>query len=193
VPVNVQSSRGNGVFFETLAGQANSNFRDAAAEPETIADDGMPGIAGPQRIPQVRYTYEGFWGTTWSVSAEQPETALLTPAGKTATDSTNQVVSTISGLVPASNNTSGAAGCVANGMLVTTGSAATSGCTLTFNPTKSSAPDLTFASYWAQPWGHVDARAVVRPTLTVNDGRVREPEIRRLWRRPVGQRQTWLV
>jgi hypothetical protein len=42
---------------------------------------------------------------------------------------------------------------------------------LSGNPTKSSAPDLTFASYWAQPWGHVDFRGVVRPTLTVNDGR----------------------
>jgi hypothetical protein len=41
---------------------------------------------------------------------------------------------------------------------------------LSFNPTKSSAPDVTFASYWAQPWGHVDFRGVVRPTLTVNDG-----------------------
>ncbi len=154
-----------------LAGQANSNFRDAAAEPETFADDGPPGIAGPQRIPQLRYTYQGPWGSAWSVSAEQPSTEILTPAGKVASDSTNQVVSTVSGLVPASNNPSGAVGCVANGVLVTTGSAATSGCTLTANPTKASAPDLTFASYWARPWGHVDVRGVLRPTLAINDGR----------------------
>ena len=227
VPVNVQSSRGNGVFFETpqqtrlnvetqtpteygeartfleidfkgtnnfsttgengqssvnnpliprmryafgtlggfLAGQANSNFRDAAAEPETFADDGPPGIAGPQRIPQVRYTYQGPLGTSWSVSAETPSTELLTPAGKIATDSTNQVVNTTAGLVPASNGGTGT--CVANGLAVTNAA----GCTLTFNPTKSSAPDITFASYWAQPWGHVNFRGVVRPTLTINDGR----------------------
>ena len=227
VPVNVQSSRGNGVFFESpqktrfnvetrtptawgeartfleidfkgtnnfsatgenglssvnnpliprmryafgtlggfLAGQANSNFRDPAAEPETLGDDGPPGIAGPQRIPQVRYTYEGPWGSSWSAAAEQPSTEILTPAGKIATDSTNQVVNTTSGLVPASNGGSGI--CVENGLAVTN----TAGCTLTFNPTKSSAPDLTFASYWAQPWGHVDFRGVLRPTLTINDGR----------------------
>ncbi|MBV8121180.1 MAG: porin, partial [Alphaproteobacteria bacterium] len=227
VPVNIQSSRGNGVFFESpqqsrlnvesrtptefgeartfleidfkgtnnfsttgqngqssvnnpliprmryafgtlggfLAGQANSEFRDATAEPETFADDGPPGIAGPQRIPQVRYTYEGPHGSSFSVSAETPQTAILTPAGKIATDSTNQVVNTTAGLVPASNGGTGS--CVANGFPVTNAA----GCTLSFNPTKSSAPDLVFASYWAQPWGHIDARAVIRPTLTVNDGR----------------------
>jgi hypothetical protein len=226
VPVNIQSSRGNGVFFQSpqqtrlnvetrtpteygeartfleidfkgtnnfsttgqngqssvnnpliprmryafgtlggvLAGQANSNFRDASAEPETFADDGPPGIAGPQRIPQVRYTYEGPWGSSWSASAETPQTALLTPAGKIATDSTSQVVNTTAGLIPASN---GGTSCVANGLIVVNAA----GCTLTVNPTKNSAPDMVFASYWAQPWGHVDFRGVVRPTLTVNDGR----------------------
>jgi hypothetical protein len=227
VPVNIQSSRGNGVFFESpqqsrlnvetrtptefgeartfleidfkgtnnfsttgqngqssvnnpliprmryafgtlggvLAGQANSNFRDATAEPETFADDGPPGIAGPQRLPQVRYTYEGPWGSSWSVSAETPQTALLTPAGKIATDSTSQVVNTTAGLVPASNGGTGS--CVANGFAVTNAS----GCTLTFNPTKSSAPDMVLASYWSRSWGHVNFRGIVRPTLTVNDGR----------------------
>ena len=227
VPVNIQSSRGNGVFFQTpqqtrlnfetqtptqygdartfleidfkgtnnfsavgengetsindpliprmryafgtlggfLAGQANSNFRDAAAEPEVFADDGVPGIAGPLRIPQVRYTYQGPWGTAWSVSAETPSTEILTPAGKIATDSTNQVVNTTAGLVPASNGGTGT--CVTNGITVTNAA----GCTLASDPTKSSAPDLTFASYWAQSWGHVDFRSVLRPTLTINDGR----------------------
>ena len=42
---------------------------------------------------------------------------------------------------------------------------------LSCNPTKSSAPDITFASYWSQPWGHVDFRGLVRPTLTLNDGK----------------------
>ncbi len=34
----------------------------------------------------------------------------------------------------------------------------------------SKAPDVTFSSYWAQPWGHVDFRLVLRD-LTWNDGR----------------------
>jgi Porin subfamily len=227
VPVNVQSSRGNGVFFESpqktrlnvetqtpteygnartfleidfkgtnnfsttgengqssvnnpliprmryafgtlggfLAGQANSNFRDAAAEPETFADDGPPGIAGPQRIPQVRYTYQWPLGIAWTVAAEMPSTEILTPAGKIASDSTNQVINTTAGLVPASNGGTGT--CVANGLAVTNAA----GCTLASDPTKASAPDLTFSSYWAQPWGHVNFRGVLRPTLTINDGR----------------------
>jgi hypothetical protein len=148
-----------------LAGQANSNFRDAAAEPEVFTDDGAAGIAGPQRIPQIRYTYQGPWGTAWSVSAETPTTDIVTPAGKVATDTTNQIVNTTAGLVPASNGGTGT--CVANGIVV----ANAAGCTLSTLPTKSSAPDLTFASYWAQPWGHIDFRGVVRPTLTIDDGR----------------------
>jgi hypothetical protein len=227
VPVNVQSSRGNGVFFESpqrtrlnvetrtpteygeartfleidfkgtnnfsttgengqgsvnnpliprmryaygtlggfLAGQANSNFRDAVSEPETLADDGPPGIAGPQRTPQVRYTYEGPQGISFSAAAENPSTEILTPAGKVASDSTNQVVNTIAGLVPASNGGTGS--CVANGFAV----ANAAGCTLAVDPTKASAPDLTFSTYLAQPWGHVNFRGVVRPRLTLNDGR----------------------
>src|SRR5260370_147303 len=30
---------------------------------------------------------------------------------------------------------------------------------------------MSFASYWAEPWGHVDFRGLVRPTLTLNDGK----------------------
>jgi hypothetical protein len=47
---------------------------------------------------------------------------------------------------------------------------ATSTCAVTFNATKAKAPDITFASYWAQPWGHVDFRFVGRD-LTINDGK----------------------
>jgi len=118
--------------------QANSNFRDASAQTETIADDGVPGIAGPQRIPQVRYIC-GALGNF--LVAEQPSTKIYTPAGNIASDSTNQVVNTTAGLVPANNGGTGT--CVANGFAVTNAS----GCTLTSNPTKASAPDLTFSQY----------------------------------------------
>jgi DcaP outer membrane protein len=38
------------------------------------------------------------------------------------------------------------------------------------DPARSTAPNLTFASYWAQPWGHVHFAGVLR-FLNVNDGR----------------------
>jgi hypothetical protein len=141
-----------------LAGQANSNFSDPDANPETLDFGGPAGFAGVTRIPQVRYTLNGPWGSAWSVSAETPETDIVTPAGNVKTD-------TNLGQNPVTSPTT--TGCVANGITIS----ATAGCALAFNPTKSSAPDLTFASYWAQSWGHVDFRGLVRPTLTLNDGR----------------------
>ena len=149
-----------------LAGQANSNFEDADANPETLDFGGPAGEAGIVRVPQVRYTLAGPYGAAFSVSAETPETDVFTPAGKITTDSNSQTISGGS-LVPNSLSTVGSLPCVANGLAIT----GTTSCTLSSNITKSSAPDVTFASYWAQPWGHVDARAVVRPTLTINDGR----------------------
>jgi hypothetical protein len=148
-----------------LAGQANSNFEDADANPETLDFGGPAGEAGIVRVPQVRYTLAGPYGSAFSVSAETPETDIFTPAGKITSDSNNQVFNTTAGLVPTSNGGTGS--CVANGLLVTNAA----GCTLGANPTKASAPDITFASYFSQPWGHVDARFVVRPTLDIVDGR----------------------
>ena len=145
-----------------LAGQANSNFSDPDANPETLDFGGPAGFAGVTRIPQVRYTYNGPWGSAWSVSAETPETDVVTPAGNVKTDTNTAALPGGPGGV-----INGTAGCVANGILISP----TTACTLSGNPTKSSAPDITFASYWSQPWGHVDFRGLIRPTLTLNDGK----------------------
>jgi hypothetical protein len=137
-----------------LAGQANSNFSDPDANPETLDFGGPVGEAGVVRIPQIRYTYAGPWGSAWSASLETPQTDVWTPAGLIHSDDNlgqNAV-------------TMGGTNCTVNG----TNSAVP--CTLGANPTKSSAPDITFASYWSQPWGHVDFRAVGR-FLRLNDGR----------------------
>jgi hypothetical protein len=144
-----------------LAGQANSNFADPDANAETLDFGGPTGQAGPTRIPQIRYTYAGPWGSAWSISAETPETDIVTPAGNVKSDQNTQALPGGPGAV-----TNSTAGCVANGILISP----TVACTLAGNPTKASAPDITFASYWSQPWGHVDFRGLVRPTLTVNDG-----------------------
>src|SRR5207245_3592164 len=70
-----------------LAGQANSNFADPDANPETLDFGGPVGQAGVVRIPQVRYTYAGPWGSAWSVSLETPDTDLATPVGLVEQDS----------------------------------------------------------------------------------------------------------
>ena len=69
-----------------LAGQANSNFSDPDANAETLDFGGPAGQAGVVRIPQVRYTYSGPWSSAWSISAETPETDIVTPAGNVKTD-----------------------------------------------------------------------------------------------------------
>jgi hypothetical protein len=158
-----------------LAGQANSNFSDSDANPETLDFGGDVGQSGVVRIPQVRYTYAGAWGSAWSVALETPQTDVLTPGGKLTSDTNlaqNPVQQTVAN---AFTN-----GCIANGGIsagtvnpatLVPGFHNTSTCAVTFDWTKARAPDITFASYWSQPWGHVDFRLVGRPGLTVNDGK----------------------
>jgi hypothetical protein len=147
-----------GTLGGLLAGQANSNFRDADAEPEILVLDGLSGMAGVQRTPQVRYTYGGPWGSAWAVALEAPQTDVLTPAGQITAD-------TNLGQFPVSNKTPNMVECEANGVSIPN----TTSCALGTNPAMNKAPDLTFSSYWAQPWGHVDFRFVLRD-LTLNDG-----------------------
>jgi Porin subfamily len=142
-----------------LVGQANSNFSDPDANPETLDFGGPAGFAGVTRIPQVRYTVPGPGSSAWSVSAESPNTDLITPAGLVAQD-------TNSGALP------GGPGAPTTGFtyLSTAYGPVPAGTALGTNPAKNSAPDVTLASYWSQPWGHVDFRLVGR-LLEVNDGR----------------------
>jgi hypothetical protein len=154
-----------------LAGQANSNFSDNDAGPETIDFGGDVGQAGVVRIPQVRYTYVGPWGSAWSASLEAPTTDLATPVGKIEGDETGAFFPSTLSTANAFTN-----GCIANGVVVGQNNAAltpgftnTSVCSVANNITMQKAPDFTFASYWSQPWGHIDFRFVGRD-LTVNDG-----------------------
>jgi hypothetical protein len=139
-----------------LAGQAVSNFSDGDADTESMSFGGAMGSTGGQRIPQVRYTVVGPWGSAFSVSAEQPFTSMLTPAGILSSDSN---ISTLPGgpgtaTIPT----------ICNGQPCTG-----AGTPINGNIGRTIAPNLTFASYWAQPWGHVDFAGILRP-LDVNDG-----------------------
>jgi len=117
---------------------------------------GAMGTTGGQRIPQVRYTIAGPWGSAFSVSAEQPFTSMLTPAGILSSDTNTSTLPGGPGTatIPAVCNGVACAG--AGGMVA--------------DPARSTAPTLTAASYWAQPWGHVDLAGVLKFT-NVNDGR----------------------
>jgi hypothetical protein len=140
-----------------LGGQAISNFSDADADTESMEFGGAMGSTGGYRVPQVRYTLAGPWGSAFSVSAEQPTASVMTPAGIFSSDS---VVSTL----PSGPGT-GNIPTICNGVPCT-------GAGTPINGTigKAIAPVVTGASYWAQPWGHVDFAAMLNP-LEFNDGR----------------------
>src|SRR5215469_16351270 len=139
-----------------LGGQAVSNFSDGDADTESMSFGGAMGSTGGQRIPQVRYTLVGPGGSAFSVSAEQPIVSVETPAGILASDSN------IGGLPGGPGTATIPATC--NGVPCT-------GATMPIDGfiAKAIAPNLTAASYWAQPWGHVDFAAVMVP-LNYNDG-----------------------
>jgi Porin subfamily len=155
-----------GTLGGLLAGQATSNFSDPDANAETLDFGGNVGEPGHVRIPQVRYTMPAWWGASFSVSAETPDTIIANPNGLEASDA---------GVVPILTTTCPSAP-PANGSLGTPTSATcstsllTSGNTAT-NIAKSTAPDFTAAWYYPQPWGHFDVSAVLRPGIDVTDGR----------------------
>jgi Porin subfamily/DcaP outer membrane protein len=152
-----------------LAGQALSNFSDADADTESMEFGGALGSTGGQRIPQVRYTIAGPYGSAFSVSAEQPITGIIVPSGTISNDqllAANQnapgpVTSPLAPLIPATSFCNG---------VPCTGTGITPGVTTQNNPAQVFAPSLTAASYWAQPWGHVDFAGLLMPSR-VNDGK----------------------
>jgi Porin subfamily/DcaP outer membrane protein len=143
-----------------LAGQAISNFSDADADTESMEFGGAEGSTGGFRIPQVRYTLAGPYGSAFSVSAENPWTSVITPGGLESSDyalsGTGTATTPAQQVVPGSTTAVGICNglpCVGTG--ITPGSAEA-------NPTVAKAPTLTIASYWAQPWGHVDFAGLLR-------------------------------
>jgi Porin subfamily/DcaP outer membrane protein len=143
-----------------LGGQANSNFSDPDGEAESINFGGLTGNSGVTRIPQIRYTQPlAAWGVPGaiSMSAEAPETDGVTSGGGLfSSDATSQApsqtclttVANAAGLTPTCTTTLAAVA----------------------NPFKAPAPDLTWAWYIPQSWGHADFAAVYRPTLEMKDG-----------------------
>jgi hypothetical protein len=122
---------------------------------------GAMGSTGGLRVPQVRYTVAGPYGSAFSVSAENPFTTVITPGGVQSTDQA------LSGSGTSTTPPSGTIPSICNGVLCTginsTGQSGTSSAPTTqSNPAVVKAPIITAASYWAQPWGHVDFAAVTR-------------------------------
>jgi hypothetical protein len=141
-----------------LAGQATSNFSDPDANAETVEFGGNVGEPGPIRVPQLRYTMPTWWGSSFSVSAETPETDIGTGAGLegSSAGSTSTITTTCTITAPGTTTTCSST-LLGSGQLPT-------------NIAKATAPELTAAYYSPQPWGHFDLSTVIRPGLDVTDG-----------------------
>jgi hypothetical protein len=148
-----------GTLGGLLAGQANSNFRDSDATAEVLEFGGNIGDAGVIRIPQLRYTFPGWWDGSLSVSAEVPETDIATPAGLLGSDAGNTGTINTSCTVVALGSP---ANCTST--LLSSGGLPT-------NVAKATAPNFVANYYIPRPWGHLDFSGVFRPALTVDDGK----------------------
>jgi hypothetical protein len=148
-----------GTLGGLLVGQANSLMNDPDADSETLEFGNSVGAGGRVRIPQVRYTLTGPWGSSFAVSLESPTSDTAYPFGFAGSDT---VVSSL----PSGPGTN-AAPAFCNGVAC---SPAGGGGVAATNASKSPAPDLNYALYFSQPWGHLDLSGVVRD-LEINDGR----------------------
>jgi Porin subfamily/DcaP outer membrane protein len=151
---------GYGTLGGLLAGQATSNFSDPDANAETIDFGGPAGLPGVVRVPQIRYTMPAFWGASFSVSAETPQTSIAgATVGVFASDTGASATSPATATSVCAGTTTTTATCTAGNLPFAT------------NPAKSTAPNLTAAYYLPQPWGHVDISGVLLPGLDVQDGK----------------------
>ena len=117
-----------GTLGGLLAGQASSNFSDPDANTETIDFGGDAGTPGVVRLPQIRYTMPAWWGASFSVSAESPETGIATASGLIANDAGVSSAAVSPGTNACTTTAAGAT--------------CTVGALFTINPAKATAPDL---------------------------------------------------
>src|SRR5712675_249982 len=163
--------QGYAAFGGLLMGQTQGTFTDNDSDPELLDFGGTQGSTGRSRAPQIRYTYPLPYGMSIAVAAENPSADFSGPFGAFATD-TNGIptASNCAALTQAALTTA-----TLTGGVLTTANAATnisnlcSGSSAFFNAAQNLAPD--FIARWRieQPWGHLQAGAVMRD-LTLNDG-----------------------
>ena len=135
-----------GTLGPILAGQYNSLFRDATAEPETLDFGGDPD-AGRTRQPQLRFTFDAGNGLSFAGAAETPSTSF----------ESNGVTIFNGGSLAnfiASGFQTGLASPFSTGGVFGQGSLGI--------PQVDKLPDFTGAVRWDQVWGHVEGRAVLR-------------------------------
>ncbi len=145
-----------GTMGGLLVGQETGMFHDPDADAEVADFGGGAASSGRARAPQVKYTYQGPYGTVWAIGFENPVPTLTNRNGNINIDSTS-----VPGTSPCSvtGNTSAAnpatTACVSSGAF--------------FNIAKRSWPEFIGTARINQPWGHLAIGGVVRDN-NMNDG-----------------------
>jgi hypothetical protein len=138
------------------AGQDTGILHDPDADPELVDTGGEATAAGRARVPQVKYTYAGPYGTVYTIGIENNVPRLNGPFGQVDID-TNQI--------PQS------AACSVTGNTVANLPADTAclGNSAFLSPLQRTWPEAIATARINQPWGHVQIGGVIRPDY-LNDG-----------------------
>jgi hypothetical protein len=139
-----------------LAGQETGILHDPDADPELVSQAGMASAAGRAREAQVKYTYQGPFGTVLTAGFENPVPRMNGTFAQADVDT---------------NAIPGITACSVTGNTVVNLPATTAclGNAAFFDPLKSGWPEAILTARVNQPWGHIQIGAVLR-TDQLNDG-----------------------
>jgi len=148
-----------GTFAGFEGGVDTGIMHDPDADPELADFGGGAASNGRGRETQVKYTYQGPYGTVFVVGGETPVPRLNGPFGQVDID-TNQIPNIAACSVTGSGGTLSA---------LTPASNACLGSNAFFSPLRQTMPEWIATARVNQPWGHAQIGAVVR-TDKLDDG-----------------------
>jgi len=152
-----------GTFAGFEGGVDTGIMHDPDSDPELADFGGGAASNGRGRETQVRYTYQGPYGTVFVVGGENPVPRLNGPFGQVDID-TNQIPNIAACSVTGSGGTLSA---------LTPASNACLGSSAFFSPLRETMPEWIATARINQPWGHLQIGGVVR-TDTLDDGQFLE-------------------
>ena len=148
-----------GTFAGFEGGLDTGIMHDPDSDPELVDFGGGATSNGRGRETQVRYTYQGPYGTVFVVGGENPVPRLNGPFGEVNIDN-NQIPNIAACSVTGSGGTLTA---------LTPSSNACLGSNAFFSPLRQTMPEWPATARINQPWGHIQLGGVIR-TDTLDDG-----------------------
>src|SRR3984893_7621936 len=138
------------------AGQDTGVLHDSDADPELVDQGGMATSAGRSRTAQVKYTYQGPYGTVFTFGGENPVPRMQSVFGQVDLD-TEQIATIASCSVTGNTTTNlpSSTACLGNGAF--------------FSALQAVMPEWIATARINQPWGHLQVGGIIRNDR-LNDG-----------------------